>query len=319
MQIKYLSLLLVAATMAFVSCNDDDDNDDQRPVGNINQPSSVIGIKDAMPYAGRKEIPAIKDPTMFIVHYVPNGNSIQVNYCIEWDKAQKTQRWSAYYLNSNTITSKWKRSNWNGAIWKGRYWTGDPFQEDSIIPKPYRTTLRDYSGQLGRGDKFYDRGHIVNSQDRLSSKDMNGQTYYLSNIQPQVNGFNAGVWLNMENKVNALGRSLRGDEYLYIVKGGTTQPTAKVPQPFIDDPNINIKVPRYFFMAILKFKSDKTYQAIGFWAEHKINSDQNLKKYCKSIDELEELTGINFFHNLDNATENAVESQCNPSNWGIYQ
>ena len=72
-------------------------------------------------------------------------------------------------------------------------------------------------------------------------------------------------------------------------------------------------------MAILKRNTKGEYQAIGFWAKHENNSDKNLKKYCKSIDELEELTGINFFHNLDDVTENEVEKQCNPSNWRIYQ
>lgn len=306
---------MLAATSLLCACNDDEPT--LKP--DIDLPHSRIGVRDAMPYAGRKEIPAIKDPTMFIVHYTQNGKSIKINYSIEWDKQQKTQRWAAYYLNSSIIESHWRRSNWDGAIWKGRYWTGDPFQEDSIIPAPYRTTLRDYSSQRGREDNFYNRGHIVNSQDRLNSKDLNGQTYYLSNIQPQLYGFNAGVWLNMENKVNAFGRALRGDECLYIVKGGTTQPTMRIQQPFITDSNIDIKVPRYFFMALLKLKTDRTYQAIGFWAEHKINSDANLRKYCKSIDELEELTGIDFFHNLDDAIENEVEKECNPSLWGIYQ
>lgn len=304
---------MLATTSLLCACGDDETT--LKP-SNLDLPHSYIGVKDAMPYAGRKEIPAIKDPTMFIVHTTDKAG---VNYCVEWDKEQKTQRWSAYTLNvNNNKKVDWSRSNWNGTIWKGRYWTGDPFQEDSIIPAAYRTTLNDYKGS------GYDRGHIVNSNDRINSMNANGQTFYLSNIQPQLSGFNGsakggGVWLNFENRVNSLGKGLRGDEYLYIVKGGTTQPTMKVQEPFISDSRTSLNVPRYFFMALLKLKTDKTYQAIGLWAEHKFNQDQNIKKYCKSIDELEELTGIDFFHNLDDAIENAVETQCNPSDWGIYQ
>lgn len=68
-------------------------------------------------------------------------------------------------------------------------------------------------------------------------------------------------------------------------------------------------VPRYFFMALLCKKGD-TYKAIGLWAEH-INADHSsdkLSDYAVSIDELEQLTGIDFFCNLPDDTERRVES-----------
>lgn len=319
MNLKIFPLITLFAACAFYSCEEENNI---KPLSNIDLPQSLIGTRDAMPYAGRKEIPEIKDPTMFIVH---RTDKYGVTYSIEWDKEQRTQRWAAYTLDISNNNKSWKRDYWsNGTTWKGRYWTGDPFQEDSIIPKECRTKLTDYSSQRGSWNNRYDRGHIVNSNDRLMSKNANGQTYYLSNIQPQLKGFNGsaadgGIWLNFENKVNSWGQSLKAEETLYIVKGGTTQKTERINNPFIDDKNIDIKVPAYFFMAILKRNTKGEYQAIGFWAKHENNSDKNLKKYCKSIDELEELTGINFFHNLDDVTENEVEKQCNPSNWRIYQ
>lgn len=272
----------------------------------VDRPHSVIGA-NALPYAQRLEVPAIKDKSMFVVHYT---DLYGVTYSLEWDKAQLTQRWSAYTMNKNNNTKGWTRNSWVGTSWKGVYYTGDPFQEDSIIPAPYRSTLADYRGS------GYDRGHIVNSNDRLVSINANGQTYYLSNMQPQMNKFNAQFWLNCENVVHSWGTALRADETLYIVKGGTTQVTTKVPNPFIADSRIRIPVPRYFFMAILKGNNTtKKYQAIALWAEHKENYSTNVRSAAISVDELEARTGIDFFPNLDDKTENDVEATCIPSDW----
>lgn len=300
-------LLFIACACAIVSCGDDES---LKPT--IDLPHSVIGSK-AMPYAQRLEVPAVKNLDMFIVHYT---DAYGVTYSIEWDQEQKTQRWAAYTFNKTNNTANWKRSGWKDTTWKGRHWVADPFQEDSILPKGVRTTLDDYRGS------GYDRGHIVNSNDRLSSQNANGQTFYLSNIHPQLSGFNGsapggGIWLNFENKVNSLGHALKSGETLYIVKGGTTQKTSKVSDPFIADSKISIKVPRYFFMALLKQDAQGNFKSIAFWAEHKFNQDKAIKKYTISIDELEERTGINFFPNLGSSTEKKVETQNNPADWGM--
>ena len=311
---KYLSLFLFAASLAFFSCGDDEPIVPSATT-KADTPYSLIG-DDAMVYAGRREVPAISDPSMFVVHYYTNSEgNVVINYCLEWDKELRCQRWSAYYINASNNKKSYDRSSWrNGAQWKGQWWNSDPFQEDSIIPAAFRTTLADH------WNNGYDRGHIVNSNDRLCSQSANGQTFYLSNVHPQRSDFNGsapggGIWLNFENRVNAWGKALRGNEYLFIVKGGSTRKTDLVTKPFIDDARCNIPVPAYFFMAVLKYNSDNTYQAIGFWAKHERNQDTNVKAYTKSIDELESLTGIDFYHNLDDAIENAVEKSKDLNKW----
>ena len=311
---KILSLLVFVSLISFCSCGDEE------PIEPISRPKadtpfSLIG-DDAMVYAGRREIPAVIDPSMFVVHYYTdaNGNPI-INYCLEWDKNLKCQRWSAYYLCTNNNKKQYDRSTWRNMVqWKGCLWDKDPFQEDSIIPAAFRSTLNDH---LNNG---YDRGHIVNSNDRLCSQSANGQTFYLSNIHPQRSDFNGsasggGIWLNFENRVNAWGKALKGSEYLFIVKGGTTQRTVKIPEPLIEDSRCKIPVPAYFFMVVLKLNSDNSYQAIGFWAKHERNQDTNVKAYTKSVDEIEELTGFDFFHNLDDTTENNVEKTKDLGKW----
>ena len=78
-------------------------------------------------------------------------------------------------------------------------------------------------------------------------------------------------------------------------------------------------MPKYFFAAILAVK-DGQYKAIGLWFEHKANKDKSLANYVVSIDELEKLTGIDFFCNLPDKTENTVEAASKAtmlSDWGL--
>lgn len=299
--------MLAAVALATVSCGDS--NGEEGGKTTKAAMTSLIGSQ-AKDYRQRVEVPAVNDLSMFIVH---STSQYGVTYTEEWDKEQKTQRWAAYSLTDNNAVSNWKRDGWKGTWWKGYYYAGDPFQEDSVIPAMYRTRLADYQGS------GFTRGHIVNSQDRLMSKDANGQTYYLSNIQPQLYDFNAGIWLSMENWLHNLGFNKSMRKALYIAKGGTTTPTASVPTPFLTKSEaggkINIPVPRYFWMAILRLDQNDQYEAIAFWAEHKKNLASNIKDYTISIDELEARTGIDFFPNLPDEIETRVEAERNLSLW----
>jgi endonuclease G len=75
-------------------------------------------------------------------------------------------------------------------------------------------------------------------------------------------------------------------------------------------------IPKYFFMALL-CKNSSGYKALAFWIEHKdkdsdyakdVKGDYQLSPYVINIRDLETLTGIDFFCNLDDETENHVET-----------
>ena len=76
-----------------------------------------------------------------------------------------------------------------------------------------------------------------------------------------------------------------------------------------------VVVPDAFFKVILS-TSGKQPRALGFIFENK-NTRQHLGKYAKSIDEVEALTGINFFPALPDDIEVAVEKQINLRSWGL--
>ena len=303
-----------------VACNDDDIQPSPQSAGNSNSNVSMLGTADTRSYgevvqlgyvkavtegseslrdaACRLEIPRLNGgaDNLFVVH---TTNDYGINYCIEWNCSLRAQYWSAFrWDKSNSVTHTSRTNQW---------------AEDPLIPISYRSTLADHS------NNGYDRGHILGSQDRVNSYEANAQTFYMSNMHPQLNGFNSGDgrsnWYTLELRLRDRYNRDSFRDTLYVVKGGT------ISQGMYKKAKNNLPVPNYFFMAVLRKKnSDPTqggYAAVGFWMEHKSNTDSNVKNYAVSIDELEELTGIDFFCNLPDNVEALVEKNFSSALWGL--
>jgi len=96
-----------------------------------------------------------------------------------------------------------------------------------------------------------------------------------------------------------------------VVKGGTIRED----QVLHTIGKSEIVVPKYNYMAVLSKKGDN-YKSIGFWFENRRYAEPyRLNEHAVSVKELEELTGIDFFHNLPDEIENEVEKQKNTSSW----
>lgn len=246
----------------------------------------------------RLEFPRLKggDNNLVIVH---STSDYGVNYSLEWDVAKKSQRWSCYEMyESNSVTNT------------SRYY-GDPqYPADPDLPSAYGWSPGN-DPYYGSG---YDHGHIVASAERLCSAEANYQTFYLTNMQPMKNAFNAGLWAKMEQQVWKTWNRPSFRDTLYVCKGGTIDR----PDQILGYTKKNAIIPKYFFIAVL-CKNKQGYKAMGFWVEH-INADlssDNLKNYMLSIDELEERTGIDFFCNLPDDVERQVEDNMSPAVWGF--
>jgi endonuclease G len=184
----------------------------------------------------------------------------------------------------------------------------DAWHEDDQIPQKYRTTYADHY-QNG-----YDRGHMIASADRLESREMNRQTFCYSNVHPQLNVLNAGVWMEMEEKLRRWNTDAFRDT-LYVVKGGTIDNEAQI----LERTKAGIIVPKYFYMAILCVK-DGRYKAMAFWIEHRKSysaDDHKLRNHVFTIDQLETFTGIDFFCNLPDFIEDGVEGDVTLSDWKL--
>lgn len=300
---KHLKLFpyLICMSLAFTACGGDDDDTGGGGNGGYQPKVGNSNANDARnnKHLARYEFPKIKGGSnnVIIVHQASFG----VNYCVEWDTDKHAQRWSCFQWHdgNSDLSTQRKPSENNGDFTE--------YPNDPDLSSQYHFTADPY-----RGSSF-DHGHIMASADRSYSYNQtaNRQTFYMTNMQPQVNGFNAGVWLNMENKVHSMNtKSFR--DTLYIVKGGTLDQLGAYNSKgnyyeYIGSNNNKIPVPKYFYMAIL-CKNSRGYKAMAFWIEHKASDDTDLKKYVINIDELEKKTGIDFFCNLPDDIENAVES-----------
>ncbi len=246
------------------------------------------------------EIPSQKTNAnyVYVAHYSTlNQKSIR-NYSICFDKSREAALWVAYPLHSAYL----------GNISRTDAWAFDPF-----IPDNYQADCitKSYGGN-------YDRGHQIPSADRLATNEMNAQTFYMSNMTPQLNRLNQDMWAKLEAKV----RANRCSDTLYVVTGayfgaGATTTT--------DGAGNVVPIPTNYFKVLLRTKSGNSGKAIkdctdselisiGFWVDQK--SYGNIEpptSICTSVANIEAKTGFNFFP----LVSTAVKSQNIPSQWGI--
>lgn len=299
--LKNVMTLLVSLT--FLSCGSDEGDNTSESDSNINanKTESILvdqasGV-DASGIVRRLEFPHLKDKEAQVIVHTSEG---EVNYAVEWDTRRNSQHWTCYEMYADNSTSK-----------TSRYYGNPQYPEDPLFP----TTDLIY----GSG---YDHGHICPSADRLCSKEQNYQTFFLTNMQPQRSVFNGsadgdpGIWLNMENAVRNLGRRRNFCDTLYICKGGTIGTGGTLTNQILETRYNGLVVPGYFFVALLRIYNGQ-YNAIGLLFKHEDNTDTYLGDYAMSIDQLEALTGFDFFCNLPDAREKVIESTFNPSIWGF--
>ncbi len=250
------------------------------------------------------EVPAFQANDIFVAHNIAldnreGGVDTVMNYCLAYDTIKYHSRWVAFRFDA---------SNRKKVV--GR---NDAFQDDPTIP------ARFLIGNNGFGSG-YDRGHICASNDRLISAEANEQTFYMTNMSPQLSSFNQDYWVNYETFVADLGRSESFADTLYVVKGGTIRDD-QIKDWVTRKNGKEVAVPKYYYMALLSCKAGG-YSAIAFLMEHRNYSEDSRSRAEKaahaiSIDSLESFTGIDFFHNLPDVIENEVEQTINLAAWNL--
>lgn len=300
--------LAVTALVAITACGGDGDDEDGfrlRDSGSADTAQPTTTPKDII---SRLEVPALKEGNTFVYHNVQYNNHTVMNYCLEFDPDKMHSRWVAFRFDGDT---RGKASN----VGRTEAWSDDP-----DLPSSMRVGY-DYFGG-------YSRGHLVASYDRQYCYEANAQTFYMSNISPQISSFNSCYWARLEQLVQKMGRNTSPytnfEDTLYVVKGGYIDGNLR---GWISRPNgKQMAVPSYYFMALLRIKGKTQYDAAGFWIEQRNDypySDTNSipvtaftdRNQIKTIDALEQLTGIDFFHNLPDDIENDVESKVSTGVW----
>jgi endonuclease G len=130
------------------------------------------------------------------------------------------------------------------------------------------------------------------------------QSFLLTNMCPQDRDLNMGDWEGLERRCRGWAKHY-GE--IYIVAGpifynGVTKSMGAN----------KVGVPDAFFKVVLCL--EKEPKAIGFiFPNNAIHHE--LEQYVKTVDEVEEITGFDFFHNLPDETESKVESYSNLKIW----
>ncbi len=207
--------------------------------------------------------------------------------------------WVAYTLDANRLV--------RGAERPGK------FRPDPKI-KPSTPTHEAYT-KTG-----FDRGHLAPAADMAWSEQTMNESFYTSNICPQVPGFNRGIWKNLETDVRSW--ALKNNP-----KNANTSDWNRLPMLFIATgpifsaqmrnisriPGDTLAVPEYFFKAILDTVG--VDRAVGFIIPNsKIPADQ-LWNFAMSIDELEAVLGRDLFPQLPDEMEEKVEAVFTKSDW----
>lgn len=184
---RYNTLLwLGLLCISFCACDKDENN---------NSNNFATGIV---------ELPALRNGAndVFVTHYTTFNGQKVTSFSMEYDKSKKHSRWIAFRFDNQTKQQNVSRSD-------------EPFDADPAIGSQYQRVQADF------GKQGYDRGHLCASADRLYSREVNEQTFYYTNMSPQRNKFNTGIWLTLEGQVQSWGRSCTSSDTLYVVKGGT--------------------------------------------------------------------------------------------------
>jgi len=218
----------------------------------------------------------------------PKGTPEQIlkrtGYVASYNKTNLLPNWVAWHLTAERTEGSAKRS-------------GVDFAEDTEVPEP-RATDWDYY------NSGYDRGHMCPAADNKWSKKAMEESFLFTNMCPQNGNLNRGDWNEMEMACRKWAKKY-GD--LYIVCGpilykGKHKTIGKN----------KVVVPEAFFKVVLRMGDDP--QAIGFIYK---NTSGNRPKdsYVNTVDEVERITGIDFFPSLPDDVEKKVEAECDLGLW----
>lgn len=156
------------------------------------------------------------------------------------------------------------------------------------------------------GHPDYDRGHMVPAGDMKFNSTAMSESFYMSNMSPQRSSFNQGIWRELEENTR---KWVKVFKRLYIVTGPVlTRPI------IMKIGNNKVSVPSAYYKVLLDL-DDPEKKAIGFIMPN-ARSEKRIQDYAVSVDEVEELTGIDFFGDLlDPDLEANLEANFDTSLW----
>lgn len=245
--------------------------------------SSVLTINAA---------PAGDDPLVFgnpsgATANVANENNylmVKPQYTLSYNRSKATSNWVAWRV---------------AAYWIGTTSRTDTFRADTTLPSGwYQVSDTSYSGS------GYDRGHMCPSGDRTNSVENNSATFLMTNMIPQLPANNQGPWALFENDVRSIAGSTNE---VYVISG----PVGNIGT--IDSGRI--VVPQYTWKVVLILpdgnndlsRVTRNTRAFGLVIPNSGTINSAWRTYRVTVDEVEALTGYDFFSLVPKSTQAIIE------------
>ncbi len=205
-------------------------------------------------------------------------------FSLLYDEEHEQPIWVAYHLSQEELYGTSKRK--------------DNFRSDSSIPTE-SATLSDYRSS------GYDRGHLIPAADLSWSEEAMGDSFYLSNMSPQEPQFNRGIWSTLEATVRNFADT---EGEVYVVTGPIL-----TDGPYKTIGKNKVSVPKHYYKVILDY-AEPDFKAIGFILPNE-GSDKRLESFATTVNEVEQLTNLDFFPLLPDKLEENLESSFSVTDW----
>lgn len=239
----------------------------------------------------RVEVEFSEDDYVLSSDFFPTSNTGEIikhkYYAMSYDEKHEQPEWVAYELTKESIRKKNVPRS------------GD-FRPDPKVRKGSASKV-DYKRS------GYDRGHLVPAGDMAFNEKAMSETFYMSNMSPQIRNFNSGVWRILEESV----RDWAWDnKHIYVVSGPVLS------RGILDQIGPNkVSVPEEYYKVILDY-TQPGLKGIAFLMPNEV-STLPMMDYALSIDEVEEITGIDFFPEIPEEDQKKLESTYDVRAWRV--
>ena len=214
---------------------------------------------------------------------VPEQIIRHTGFTLSFNREHNNPNWVAWELTASEASAAGRRE--------------DNFLPDPEVAAPHQVTTADYKGS------GYDRGHMAPAADMKWSKKAMQESFFLTNICPQNHSLNSGGWKRLEEKVRLWADR---DSAVIVVSG-------PIVQGHINRLESGVAVPTGFFKVLLApFATPK--RAIAFIYKNE-GGQKVIERQAVSVDEVEALTGFDFFSSLPDEEENEIEKTCDYYEW----
>lgn len=312
-----IGFIIIVLFLAFVIGNCSSDSEDlEKPIpfveNEVPADSDTISIatevtEEEPSHAVSFDTTALEIPIS--TKSMPEQILVRYAYTTSYNKQTKCPNWVAWHLTRDRIDGPYSRKgvpyyDQDNKVYGIGGVTQETSQGDYFVDMEAEAPRQEFSDWKDNSVPNNSHGHICPAADCRWSKSAMNQSFLLTNICPQDRDLNMGDWEGLERRCRGWAKKY-GD--IYIVAGPVFYNGVKKTMGTNE-----VGVPDAFFKVVLCLQGQP--KAIGFiFPNDSIHHDCD--KYVVTVDKVEQITGFDFFHNLEDDIENAVESKSELNLW----